>query len=407
VAEDKPRLTRLAAIVTQLQSKRIVTARDIAQKHKVSIRTVYRDIRAIEQSGVPVVTEEGKGYSIMEGYNLPPVMFTEEEANALITAEHIILKNKDESFGRHYQNAVMKIKAILKPTQIIKTELLSSRIQIRNNPEGEKNSDYLIRLQSTIANFQVVKINYLSLDNVPSEREIEPFALYTTRENWILIAFCRMRNDFRAFRLDCIKQIGITDEHFEPHKITLEQYLEECRKKCQTPDIPLTWEQPTFVSNQNKYDMQKVKIEPFKIIGISVRTSNENNQGAKDIPALWQKFIEERVLYQIPNRIDDTVYCVYTDYESDHTKPYTTVLGCKVESLDTIPEGLTGKSFEGGNYIKITAKGDLAKGLVIDQWSQIWQMELDRSYTTDIEVYEEKRMINPSEAEVDFFIALK
>jgi len=407
VAEDKPRLTRLAAIITQLQSRRIVTARDIAQKHNVSLRTVYRDIKTIEQSGVPVVTEEGKGYSIMEGYNLPPVMFTEEEANALITAEHLILKNRDESLSRHYQNAIMKIKAILKPVQISKTEFLSGRIQVRNNPQYEKSSNYLIQLQSTISNFQVVKIKYLSLDNILTERVIEPFALYTTRDNWILIAFCRMRNDFRAFRLDCIKHIEITSEYFEPHKITLEQYLEECRKKCHTPDIPMTWEQFTFVSNQNKYDMQKVKIESFKIIGISVRTTNENDQGAKDIPALWGKFMNEQTLPAIPNRVDDTVYCLYAEYEGDETKPYTTILGCKVTSLDVIPEGMIGKAFDGGDYLKTTAKGDITQDLVIDKWSEIWQSKLDRSYSVDFEVYEQNRILNPLDAEVDFYIAVK
>jgi len=104
--EDKPRLARLTAIMTQLQSKRIVTARDIADKHGVSIRTVYRDIRTLEKSGIPIVTEEGKGYSIMEGYKLPPVMFTEQEANALITAEQLISRNKDQSLTDHYRSAI-------------------------------------------------------------------------------------------------------------------------------------------------------------------------------------------------------------------------------------------------------------------------------------------------------------
>ncbi|MEL7062687.1 MAG: HTH domain-containing protein, partial [Bacteroidota bacterium] len=81
--EEKPRLSRLTAILTQLQSKRLVTAKALAERHNVSIRTIYRDIRTLEQSGIPIVTEEGKGYSIMEGYHLPPVVFTEDEANAL------------------------------------------------------------------------------------------------------------------------------------------------------------------------------------------------------------------------------------------------------------------------------------------------------------------------------------
>lgn len=235
MAEDKPRLVRLTTILTQLQSKRIVTARDIAEKYNVSIRTVYRDIRTLEKSGIPIVTEEGKGYSIMEGYKLAPVMFTEEEANALITAEQLIRKNKDLSLVKQYENAVTKIKSILKHTQKEKTELLSNRIQVRNNSENEKTSNYLIKLQSTIANYQIIKIDYVSLENHPSQREIEPFALYTTQDNWILIAFCRLKNDFRAFRLDRIQNLEISGNRFEPHKMTLHQYLEECRKKGKTP----------------------------------------------------------------------------------------------------------------------------------------------------------------------------
>ena len=241
MAKDKPRLARLTSILIQLQSKRIVTAKDIAEKHNVSIRTVYRDIRTLEQSGIPIITEEGKGYSILEGYKLPPVMFTEEETNALITAELLILKNKDKSLADHYQNAITKIKSVLRLTQLDKTEILAQRIQIRNNKSNEKTSDFLIQLQSNIANFQVAQIDYISLDNQRSERVIEPFALYTTNDNWILVAFCRKRNDFRAFRLDCIQRFSSTPERFEPHKITLEKYFEECRKKWfNTPDIPLS-----------------------------------------------------------------------------------------------------------------------------------------------------------------------
>jgi len=234
MAEDKPRLARLSAIVTQLQSKRIVTARDIANKHNVSIRTVYRDIRTLEKSGIPIVTEEGRGYSIMDGYKLPPIMFTEEEANALITAEQLILKNKDQSLIESYENAVTKIKAVLNTQQKNKTELLASRLQIRNNYENEKSSRFLMQLQSTIADFVVVKLKYLSLADQLSDRKIEPFGLYTTNGNWILIAYCRKREDFRAFRLDCIQELQPTLEHFEPHDMTFEQYIDQCRKKMIT-----------------------------------------------------------------------------------------------------------------------------------------------------------------------------
>lgn len=152
--------------------------------------------------------------------------------------------------------------------------------------------------------------------------------------------------------------------------------------------------------------MNNVKIEPFKVIGIAIRTTNENNQAAQDIPVLWEKLMKENIVENIPNKIDNAIYSIYTDYEKDHTKPYTTLLGCKVENLDIIPEGMIGKSFEGGNYVKFTPKGNLAEDLVINEWIKIWNMDLERIFTADFEIYGEKAQ-NPSDAEVDILIAVK
>jgi len=232
---EKPRLSRLLAIVTQLQSKRIVTAKYLAEKHKVSIRTIYRDIRTLENSGIPIVTEEGKGYSLVDGYHLPPVMFTENEANALITAEQIILKNKDQSFVENYSSAITKIKSVLKFSQKEKAGLLSERIHFRENEANEKSSNYLMNIQSAITNFQLLEIEYNSLQNNLTQRIVEPFALYSTKGNWLLIAFCRLRNEFRVFKIDLIQNLIQQNKTFEPHNMTLEEYFELCRKKYQTP----------------------------------------------------------------------------------------------------------------------------------------------------------------------------
>ncbi|PKF75594.1 GyrI-like domain-containing protein [Chryseobacterium sp. PMSZPI] len=153
--------------------------------------------------------------------------------------------------------------------------------------------------------------------------------------------------------------------------------------------------------------MNNVKVEPFKVIGIAVRTTNENNQAATDIPALWEKFMKENVLDNIPGKIDNTVYSIYTDYEKDHTKPYTTLLGCKVEHLDIIPDGMIGQSFDGGNYVKFTTKGDLSKGLIINEWLEIWKMDLGRIFTADFEIFDQAKVQNPMDAEIDILIAVK
>ncbi len=239
--KEKPRIARLTAILTQLQSKRILTAREIANKHQVSIRTIYRDIRTLEKSGIPIITEEGKGYSLMQGYMIPPVMFTEKEANALVTAEKLILKNKDKSFTEEYQNTVSKIKSILRNSQKEKIEFLFDRVIFRNNSKNKKTSNYLMNIQSAIANFNLLEIKYNSLKGVDINRVIEPFALYSTQENWLLIAICRLRNDFRVFRLDHIKNLIVKNQVFEPQKITLQEYFEICKEKyLNTPDTPLS-----------------------------------------------------------------------------------------------------------------------------------------------------------------------
>ena len=220
----KSRLARLTSILTQLQSKRIVTATYLAEKHQVSVRTIYRDIRSLEESGIPIVTEEGKGYTLMPGYQLPPVMFTEDEANALITAEKLINTNSDRSLVEHYSNAITKIKSILRYSQKEKADLLTDRIHFNPNTGAKSTSNYLMKLQSTITTFNVVEIEYKSLQQQSTKRKIEPFALYSTQGNWILIAFCRLRNDFRAFRVDLIQQLIVTLDKFEPQKMTLEDY---------------------------------------------------------------------------------------------------------------------------------------------------------------------------------------
>lgn len=152
--------------------------------------------------------------------------------------------------------------------------------------------------------------------------------------------------------------------------------------------------------------MQTVKIEPFKIIGIAIRTTNENGQASQEIAELWQRFMSENIISKISNKIDNAVYSLYTEYESDHTKPYTAILGCKVENLETIPNGMVGKSFDGGTYSKTTAKGDLMQGLVVNQWSKIFEMELDRTYDADFEIFGGKAQ-NPTSAEVEFYVGIK
>lgn len=227
IEDNKNRLSRLTAILIQLQTKRVVTAGMLAARFAVSVRTIYRDIRALEQSGVPILTEEGKGYSLMEGYRMAPVTFTESEANALITAEQLVLKNKDSSFIKDYTDAITKIKAVLRPATKDNANLLSGRIAFSQNTTNDRTSNYLSALQLALTNFNLTDIVYQKAGaEEPMLRTVEPFALLCGAGNWVMGAWCHLRKEFRLFRLDRIQKLRVRTEKFEPHKLTMQEYLQ-------------------------------------------------------------------------------------------------------------------------------------------------------------------------------------
>jgi len=239
---DLKRITRLTAIVTQLQSTRLTTATALASKFSVSIRTIYRDIKTLEQAGIPILTQEGKGYALVEGFRLPPVMFDDDEANALFTAEHLVLKSKDSSLKEAYSSAMQKIRAVLTSKAKKKTETLSSRISVSPVGLKEAPSSSLMLIQNALTSNRVLDFVYESGGlHGPTRRQVEPFAFYfSLEENWLLIAFCRLRQDFRMFRLDRISAAKVLEETFTPHQLTLAQYLEQKQNKFSTPDRPLS-----------------------------------------------------------------------------------------------------------------------------------------------------------------------
>ncbi|MFH6943527.1 helix-turn-helix transcriptional regulator [Flavobacterium sp. FlaQc-50] len=236
------RLSRLTAILTILQTKRIVTSLTLSKKFDVSVRTIYRDIKVLEQAGVPIIAEERKGYTLMEGYRIPPVMFTESEANALITTEQLIHKNSDSSLTKEYTEAVTKIKAVLSYSTKNKAELLSKRIAISPVIAIRNTSSSLTMIQNALTDFKVLKITYHSAQNNDiTIRNIEPFAFYyNLQQCWLVIAFCLLRNDYRMFRLNRILKIETLTITFKPHELTLKDFLDTKEKNFSIPDIPLS-----------------------------------------------------------------------------------------------------------------------------------------------------------------------
>ena len=143
----------------------------------------------------------------------------------------------------------------------------------------------------------------------------------------------------------------------------------------------------------------------FKIIGISVRTTNQGGQSQKDIGQLFQKFMGQNIMAQIPNKDGNEVYCMYTDYDSDANGPYTTILGCKVRSLDSIPAGFAGKTVPATTYNEYTSTGKLPD-CVVNTWIQIYRSDIKRKYSADFEVYGAKSQ-NPANAEVETYVSVK
>ncbi len=219
------RLTRLTNILLHLQSRRVVTSQELADKFDITQRTVYRDIRALEEAGVPIIGEVGKGYSLVEGYRIPPVMFTQQEINALLTAQQYFQKNADKSAYKDLVNVVTKIKAIIRYSEKEKAEKLEERLYIFSN-EQTNETNFLPTIQLAITNCYVLKIKYHTIhsDSV-SDRFVEPLAVYFTKGNWIMVAFCRLRNDLREFRIDRILNLITTTESFPDRHFSFEDYF--------------------------------------------------------------------------------------------------------------------------------------------------------------------------------------
>ena len=224
------RFDRIVAILIQLQSKRIVRAQELADRFEVSLRTIYRDIRTLEASGVPIVSEAGVGYSIMEGYRLPPVMFTREEAGSFVAAEKLMQKFTDKSLGEYYESAMYKLKSVLRGKEKDWVEALESQVSIFPGQMlfNEKIPNALEILFESIAEKKQVFLKYESLQaDAPSERRIEPVGLFHENNFWYVLGYCHLREDYRHFRTDRIIRIERTPLDFLLQHGTLDDHRQK------------------------------------------------------------------------------------------------------------------------------------------------------------------------------------
>lgn len=206
------RIDRLFGILTLLQSKKYVTAEAIAEKFGISVRTVYRDIKALVEQGVPVSFEQHRGYFIVQGYFVPPVSFTSEEANALLLMESMVRGFADRSISTHYTSALNKIKAVLRTNQKEGLELLDQNIKLQLPACFVNDTDYLSLLQSAISGKNIVELEYQNNKSEVSHRKVEPIGLVFYAFSWHLIGWCHLRHDYRDFKLVRILKVKSTGE---------------------------------------------------------------------------------------------------------------------------------------------------------------------------------------------------
>ena len=210
------KLDRVTAILTQLQSKPVVRAQDLAEKFDVSIRTIYRDVKTLENAGIPIVGEAGTGYSLMDGYKLPPVMFTKEEVLSFITAEKLMQKFSHQSLGNHYQTAMEKVRSVLRYSDKNLIQNIEKQIAVFNlhaHPEDSLKNVIPIILESIEEKTQLI-IEYKTVDSTVTTRTIETVGVFFEFNFWYIMAFCTLRKDFRQFRVDRILQITKTQTPF-------------------------------------------------------------------------------------------------------------------------------------------------------------------------------------------------
>jgi predicted DNA-binding transcriptional regulator YafY len=252
------RFDRIIAILIHLQSRKVVKAQDLADRFEVSLRTIYRDINTLSEAGVPISGEAGVGYSLMDGYRMPPVMFTREEARTFITAEKLMEKYTDQTSNNLYRSAMYKVKAVLRSNEKVMVENLENQIQIRQsnlafNPSNNNTLDALLK---SITEKKIARISYTAMGlTEPGDRLIEPVGIYHESNFWYTVAFCHLRNAYRNFRSDRIAHIELSDRSFQHQHAPLDKFLNEIRddRNLQLIVIQVDKSVVNYIGNQKYY----------------------------------------------------------------------------------------------------------------------------------------------------------
>lgn len=213
------RTDRLLAIVLELQRKGRQRAEDLAASFEVSTRTVYRDIQALSEAGVPIIAIQKKGYSLSEGYFLPPLRFTTEEALILALGSEFMGHNFDRQYRSAAQAAYRKIDSVLSDKLRQEVSYLTTNISFfAANPLDEQQLETLRLLRTAIAEQRAVRFQYAKKIATSSEttvRDVNPYSLARLSDDWLVMGYCHLRQDIRVFRLGRMEQLKILERQFD------------------------------------------------------------------------------------------------------------------------------------------------------------------------------------------------
>jgi predicted DNA-binding transcriptional regulator YafY len=189
---------------------------------------VYRDVKALGEQGVPVGFEPHKGYFVVQGYFLPPVSFTSEEANALLLMEAMVFGFTDKSIHTHYASALSKVKAVLRTTQKEKLDFLNNHIKLQMPPCFQNDYEYLALIQQAISDKTILEIGYKNKNEEVSKRQLEPIGLIFYAFSWHLIGWCHQRQDYRDFRVSRILTLKNTELPFlKTDHLPVSEYMKQ------------------------------------------------------------------------------------------------------------------------------------------------------------------------------------
>ncbi len=218
------RADRLFEIIQILRRRKIVRASDLAEALEVSERTVYRDIKDLAANGVPIDGEAGVGYILRSGYDLPPLMFNEQEIEALVLGARIVETWTDPALAEAANNVVAKVEAVI--PERLRQHLRSSTLLAPANHKAPPISIDLAEVRHALRHFKKLHLNYQDAAGLATERDVRPLALSFFGPVWLLAAWCELREDFRSFRLDRIETLERLDAGFKPERgKTLQDYL--------------------------------------------------------------------------------------------------------------------------------------------------------------------------------------